>query len=194
MMTPVLDEQLVVAGWVLVVPTPTPHALGKSLPSTIITTSQCIMEDLPRPEFWDWYQDLAEAERDCEVASQARVITVAMHPDDATAFMTAHSGEPAPHFEMLRRHQPLSSSARVLGYEVVGAQGLMELHSWHCHGYADDVAKSLGILVNDDGLLSTRDQALAVLRWMSALPADQTPASADWTVIALADRSASWDV
>ena len=173
------------------VPTPTPRVLGKSLPPTIITTSQCIMEDLPCPEFWDWYQEQAEAERGRQTAPHARVITVAMHPDDATAFMAAHSGEPAPYFETLGRGQPLSTSAPVLGYEVVGAEWSLQFHSWHCHGYADEVARNLGILVNDEGLLPTRDHALAVLRWMLDLPADEAPTPVDWTVIALAEQSSA---
>jgi hypothetical protein len=44
-------ELLIVAGWVLVVPTPTPQVLSKGLPSSIWTVSDCLMRDLPRPEF-----------------------------------------------------------------------------------------------------------------------------------------------
>lgn len=182
------DEGLIVGGWVLVEPTPTPRTLGKSLPPTILTTSQCIMVDLPRPEFWDWYQGRAEAEAAGRAFPAARVVTIAMNPIDAAAFMAAHTSEPAPYFEVLAVRRPLPRAANVLGYEVVGAEWNLTFHSWHCHGYADDAAATLGIRVNNLGLLATREAAHQVLTWMLELPSDEAPAPVDWTVIAVAEE------
>jgi hypothetical protein len=182
------EGRLIVGGWVLVVPTPTPRVLGRTLPDTLITISQCIMEDLPQPEFWDWYQDPAEAERARETsAPQSRVMTVAMHPDDADAFLSAREDVDVPYLEVLRQGQPLPETVRALGYEVVGAD-LGWFHSWHCHGYADEAATALGIRVNAHGLLPDRDSARTVLEWMLQRPPSEAPGAFDWTAIAVADE------
>jgi len=110
-----------------------------------------------------------------------------MNPNDAAAFMAAHASEPAPYFEVLTERRPLSRAASVLGYEVVGAEWDLAFHSWHCHGYADDAAATLGIRVNELGLLATREAAHQVLTWMLGLPSDEAPAPVDWTVIAVAE-------
>lgn len=179
----------IVAGWVLIIPTLTPRALGKRLPASILTISDCIMVDLPRPEFWDWYLERSTAELNRESgAPESHVITVAMHPVDAADFLAVEEGEgeQAGYFDLLRSSHALPDDCQVLGYEVVGAEDLLDFHSWHCHSFADEVVKALGITVNDHGLLQTRDEGLAVRDWMIELPSTKAPASVYWTVVALA--------
>jgi len=114
------------------------------------------------------------------------VATVALHPRDAATFLGHWAGEPTPWFDLVRRCRPLAPDARVLGYEVVGAEETHDFHSWHCHAYADEVAEALGIVVNDRGLLSTLEDARSVLRWMLDLPDAEAPKPVPWTVVALA--------
>jgi len=35
--------------------------------------------------------------------------------------------------------------SKPLGFEIVGAELGLELHSWHCHGYRHDVERELGV-------------------------------------------------
>src|SRR4051794_17081719 len=105
------DESLIVAGWVLVCPVPASDYFGTSVPESVLTISDCIQEELPRPEFWDWYTDLAEANQaQQEEAPHSQLVTVAMAVDDADEFMLDVAGAAAPSddsFTVLRRHLPL---------------------------------------------------------------------------------------
>jgi hypothetical protein len=183
-------EELIIAGWVLVRELATPAPVGQSLPPRLMTISDCIQDDLPRPDPWlgDWFQDENEAKDAAANALGDRplVVTVAMSPQDASAFVSKWDGEPASWFDPLRRGEPLPSEARVLGHEVVGAETPLDFHSWHCHGYSDDVQSALGVSVNSLGLIPDLEQARAVLAWMLELPDSEAPKPVPWTVVALA--------
>jgi hypothetical protein len=178
------SEQLLIAGYVIVRLAASPPS--QSLPSSVLTISDCIMDDLPRPEFWDWFQSPATALAAQRQQSATRLITVAMREDDARPLVAEMGGPEQPYFELLRRRVP--TRGEVLGFEVVGAEETLDFHSWHCHGYADDVKEALGIQVNDVGLLDTYEDAAAVLRWMLALSSDEAPAPVPWVVVALCDE------
>jgi hypothetical protein len=45
-----------------------------------------------------------------------------MSQSDADHFMAQWGESPTPWFDLLRRRVPLASTARVLGYEIVGAR------------------------------------------------------------------------
>jgi hypothetical protein len=71
------------AGYVLEVPAPEPPG-HEVLPEQFLATSDCLMADLPRPDFWDWsmvsdWQKRASIRRSC-----ARIVDVAMEPGDAS--------------------------------------------------------------------------------------------------------------
>lgn len=186
---PVIDADLVMAGYVLTVPASAPPDMA-TVPTTLLTISDCIMRDLPRPEFWDWYATYAEAAlAQSEHAPEAHVTPIALRSADAEDLMNEMGGDDQPYFTELRRLTPFTGE--VLGYEVVGAEDTLDFHSWHCHGYADEVNDALGIRVNDLGLLSTYSDAAAVLKWMLDRPSDEAPAPVPWVVVALgapADR------
>jgi hypothetical protein len=184
-----MSQHLIVAGWTLVTVTPRPPYAGDSLPQQLLTISDCLQEDLPRPVAADWYTEPGEAaDAHRQQAPHAILAIVAMVPDDADDFRAQFDGDPhaADSFSVLRRHIALDPTAVVLGYEIVGAEYTLDFHSWHCHGYADEVADALGIRTNAYGLLGTRDEARTVLDWMLARPPSETPKEVPWTVIALA--------
>ncbi|NTW40219.1 MAG: hypothetical protein HGA44_10095 [Cellulomonadaceae bacterium] len=180
--------RLVLAGWVLVAPTSGARALGSSLPASILTISDCIQETFPRPPSWDWFTDLAEAQRARRGhETAARLVSVAMSPEDADEFIEQGAVDQPPEaLALLRRHLPLGDGTIPLGYEIVGAEHGLDFHSWHCHGYADEVHARLGISTNGYGLVPTHENAKAVLRWMLARPAREAPAPVPWCVVALA--------
>lgn len=184
----VRSDQLIVAGYVLVVPTERPSAPGfRGLPATFLTISDCLMDELPRPECWDWYLDRHEAERArMSAAPQSENLTVAMTSADAAAFMSETGGARQPYFDLLRTETRLQEHVSVLGYEVVGAEETLAFHSWNCHGYLPGAVDELGTEINKFGLISTYEHAARVLEWMLAMPSDRQPAPVPWTVAALA--------
>lgn len=94
-----------------------------------------------------------------------------------------------PYFQLL--HSATPAEGEVLGYEIVGAEATLDFHSWHCHGYADEVADDLGIRVNDLGLLASYDPARAVRDWMLARTMDQAPSPVPWVVVGLLRQTPS---
>jgi hypothetical protein len=179
----VTDEELIGAGYVLTVPADAAPDLS-TVPTMILTISDCITRYLPRPEFWDWYAThedaaLARSER----APEAHVTPIALRPADAHALMNETGGDNQPYFAGLTKSIPFTGD--MLGYKVVGAEGTLDFHSWHCHGYADEVSDALGIRVNDLGLLSTYSNAASVLSWMLDCPSHEAPAPVPWVVVAL---------
>jgi hypothetical protein len=182
----VTQEELLVAGYVLVIPAARPPDQERVLPAQLLTISDCLMADLPRPEFWDWFVDLEVAEQERAArAPKSEIVAVAMDPGDARAFMREQGGPEQPYFELLRTGQRVPASATVLGYEVVGAEWTLDFHSWHCHSYALDVARELGVRVNRYGLIDTYENAVRVLDWMMNLPPEEQPEPVEWTVVGL---------
>jgi hypothetical protein len=149
-----------------------------------MTVSDCIMDALPRPEFWDWFQNLPEAlvARSSQ-AALADITPVAMRTGDSDLLISTMGGRNQPYFDTLAQELPYEGE--ILGFEVVGAEEPLDFHSWHCHGYADEVRDELHVLVNDLGLLSTYADAMQVLTWMLARPAREAPAPVPWVVVAL---------
>ena len=156
-------------------------------PQEFLTISDCLMDELPRPELWDWFvdRDVAEPARS-SAAPHAETLTVAMSPTNADAFMAARGGAGQPYFELLRARTRLPAQSRVLGFEVFGAEWSMDFHSWHCHGYATEACEGLGVRLNEFGLLKTLDDATTVLNWMLGQPPENQPEPVPWTVVALA--------
>ena len=190
MLCPVSADVLFVAGWVLVRETESAAYLGASMPPRLVTISDCIQDELPRPEPWlgDWFQDRDEADAAARRLDDrsVMVVTVAMPRAEADDFAQAWSGEDAPWLSLLRGAVPLPADAKVLGYEVVGAQEVLDFHSWHCHGYADDVRVDLGIGLTDQGMVPDVSAARSILPWMLARPQAQAPKPVPWTVVCLA--------
>lgn len=183
MMVSVSDEELLLAGYVLTVSSDAPQGMV-TLPASIVTISDCIMKTLPRPEFWDWFEDVDEAKLvQATQAPEARITAIALLPSDAIALIDEMGGADQPFFACLNRSVPFNGE--VLGYEVVGAEYSFDFHSWHCHGYADQVREALRIQVNGLGLLPTYTSGAAVLNWMLDRPENEAPEPVSWTVVAL---------
>jgi hypothetical protein len=154
----------VVAGYVFVRPAAAPPGM-RSVPARIVTISDCIMDDLPRPEFWDWFQDADEALRaQTTTPADTALVAVALERNDARELIEEMGGSEQPYFELLQRN--VEPSGRLLGYEIVGAESTLDFHSWHCHGYADDLLGAHGIALNELGLFSTLADARVGLAWM----------------------------
>jgi hypothetical protein len=155
------------------------------LPETFLTISDCLMSDLPQPEFSDWYVDRQEAERARVAgAAHAETVTVAMTVEDAVDFMQMQGGADQPYFDLLRRRSGLPAEATILGYELVGAEMSLDFHSWHCHGYAAAAFEELRVGLNEFGLIDTYEQATRVLTWMLGQPPENQPAPVEWRVVA----------
>ncbi|GAA1559495.1 hypothetical protein GCM10009789_11080 [Kribbella sancticallisti] len=181
------SDELIVAGYVLVVPTPRPAGQEYVLPGTFLTISDCLMSDLPRPGFWDWYVDHQEAEHErMSRAPHAETVTVAMTVEDALNFMQQQGGAEQPYFDLLRTQSRLPAVSTVLGYELVGAESTLDFHSWHCHGYAAEAFDELRVQLNEFGLIDTYAQATRVLTWMLRQPPENQPAPVEWMVVAIA--------
>lgn len=173
----------VVAGYVLVRPAAAPPGMH-SAPARIVTISDCIMDDLPRPEFWDWFLDREEAFRAQAAApADTAVVAVALERNDARELIEEMGGHGQPYFELLQRN--VEPAGRLLGYEIVGAEATLDFHSWHCHAYADGLLGAQGVALNELGLFSTLADARMGLAWMCSLPSDQAPAPVPWFVVAL---------
>jgi len=186
----VTGDGLIVGGWVIVRTVAVPSwVVGVRVPE-LFTISDCIQEDLPRPEPWfgDWFHNPQEA-HDCArsvPAPDPLVVTVALPADMADEFMSEVEEGSATWFETLHQRALLPSDADILGFEVVGAEACLDFHSWHCHGYAAEVDDALGIRVNRRGLIPTLEEARRVLGWMLERPIDEAPEPVPWTVVALA--------
>jgi len=175
-------EELLVAGYVFVRPATSPPGMN-STPAEILTISDCIMDDLPRPEFWDWFQSRDEAlAAQPPDSSHAQLVEVALERRDA-ADLIGEMGREQLYFELLQRS--VESTGRLLGYEIVGAEWTFDLHSWHCHSYADDLLAARAIRLNQFGLFSTLADARTGLAWMCSLAPDEAPAPVPWFVVAL---------
>jgi hypothetical protein len=181
------SDQLIVAGYVLVAPTPRPNGQEyEPLPETFLTISDCLMSDLPRPEFWDWFVDRQEAEHARMTrAPQAETLTVAMTLEDGLKFMREQGGPEQPYFDLLRAQLRLPAGAAMLGYELVGAEPTLDFHSWHCHGCAAAAFDELRVELNEFGLIDTYEQGTRVLTWMLGQPPENQPAPVEWMVVAL---------
>lgn len=96
---------LVVAGYVLTLPADAPPN-DDALPPKILTISDCIMADFPRPEFWDWFLDVDDAKQaQAATASHPDVMQVAMRRSDVPQFVAANGGADQPHLSLLTRDQ-----------------------------------------------------------------------------------------
>lgn len=144
-----MSDELVMVGWTLIRPVPSPPELGHGLPPLLTTISQCIQDDLPRPEWADWTVDRSLLDRArLDTPPHTTVMAVAMTGVEADTFLTQVRDRDDRSLALLRRHEP--ALGEPLGFEVVGAQFDLVFHSWHCHGYADQARSALGVTLPED--------------------------------------------
>jgi hypothetical protein len=176
---------VILGGYVIAAPT----SLGPSdLPSPLWTISHCLLDDLPRPMCTDWFIDRAEAEQllaGCGKA--AELVAVGLEEGLADELRAEYVDDEAAYFlRLLDERRPLPEDAVILGHEVVGCELDFSFHSWHCHGYADQVHNKLGIAIDHAGLLADFTDALRVLAYLRTRPAYDAPYEIPWTVATLA--------
>lgn len=173
------------AGYVVVSPTSRPAGFGAGVPDPFVTISWCLAEGLRVPEFSGWFQNLEQA-REARVGepADAMLLVVSMTPGDADELIDEMADEPE-HFRLLRSGTPEPADAHWLGFEIVGAESNLSLHSWHCHDYAAVAEAELSVRLNALGLLANYDEAATVRRWMLDMPRDQLPAPVPWAVVRL---------
>ncbi|QYJ02870.1 hypothetical protein KUV85_11045 [Nocardioides panacisoli] len=186
----VVASSPITGGYVLVRAAAPPPG-NRSVPAEIITISDCIQDKLPRPDHWDWFQDLAEAHHAQSMCADAQLVAVGLKPDEASRLIENMGGPEQPWFALLGRKEPAAGT--LLGYELLGAEDSLDFHSWHCHSYADDLASATGISLNGFGLFSNMADARAALEWMTSLPSEEAPAPVPWCVAALTAAPSAWD-
>ncbi len=168
------------------------------LPPQFISVSECLTGAHHGPEFWAWHPDPAAAA--CWEGTLLAIGFTRGDAADLTQVITSDLEPPAGQvpaqrapecLELLAADAPMPSDTRLRGFEVIGVEyALLSVHSWLCHGYEADVAAALDLRVNQWGLLDTYPQATSVLAWMEALPAEQAPEPAYWTIAAIAEFDA----
>ncbi|GAA0353386.1 conserved protein of unknown function [Micropruina glycogenica] len=179
-----VGDDLVWVGWTLIRPVVSPVELGTSLPALLTTISQCIQDDLPRPEWADWTIDRAVLEGARRgAAPDSTVMAVALPSFEVDALLSQLRIPRDSSLDLMRRRE--AAHGEPVGFEVVGIESDLALHSWHCHGYADQALAELSLTLNERGLLANAEDAQAVRDWMLQLPSDQTPKEIPWTFIAL---------
>jgi hypothetical protein len=114
--------------------------------------------------------------------------SVALDDELAADFRSEFTGADT-FFSLFDEQRPLDTE--VLGYEVVGLEADFSFHSWHCHGYAGQVRRELGVGIDQTGLLSSLDDGRRVLEYLRTRPARDAPYQIPWTVVALAATPAS---
>ncbi|GAB2664853.1 hypothetical protein [Kribbella swartbergensis] len=178
---------VILGGYVIAAPT----TLGpRDLPSPLRTISHCLLDDLPRPAYAGWFTDRAEAEKALAARhAPADVLAVGLEEHLADALRAEYADdESAYFFRLLDLRLPLPTDAVFLGHEIVGCETDFTFHSWHCHGYADQVRRELGVVVDHVRLLADFADALRVLDYLRTRPADDAPYEIPWTVATLARR------
>ncbi|MEI8410483.1 MULTISPECIES: hypothetical protein [unclassified Kribbella] len=160
----------------------------RDLPSPLRTISHCLLDDLPRPADADWFTDRVEAEKTlAQCRAPADLVAVGLEEHLADALRAACDEDGASHFfHLLDQRLPMPADAVLLGHEVVGCETDFSFHSWHCHGYAGQVRRELGIVVDHAGLLADFADALRVLHDLRTRPAQDAPYEIPWTVASLA--------
>src|SRR5262249_59536108 len=96
-------------------------------------------------------------------------IGVALDRDDLAdclADYDAQIGQRAGIVDMLQRAEPLAPGYRSLGYEPVEVTFGGFGNSWTIHALQPAVEAATGVVPNGDGLISTRDDARAVMGYL----------------------------
>lgn len=179
-------DDLVLGGFVIVVPARQPSGDGAGVPERILTLSHCVM-DAPGHDFYGWFTDAEEAESRRREEPFARTVVVAAPRAEVETLLRECGGPSMPYFDLLRRSERLPLGAALLGYEVVGVEEPLSFHSWHCYGFPADVRDALGVHVNAHGLVDDLTDALRVRDWMLARPPDEQAPDIPWVVVALVE-------
>lgn len=180
-------EQLVEGGYVLVTPTAVPDWLD-SVPRHIVSISECIADELPRPEFWSWYTSRSEVlDAKASRAPHAQVVTVCLRPDDADLVIDELGDLPP--VALLK--QSVTFVGDIIGFEVVGVEEGPTFHSWHCYRYAADVQRELGIKLTNLGLFANATDAASALSWIQARPSAEAPPLVPWLAVGLGVQSST---
>lgn len=170
------------------------------VPAEFLAISRCLVRDLPRPEFWDWYINRTDADRaHAQCPSSEGLLAVGLVGDDARVFLEEHgapwgrppsvtgrTSSPTP-FDLVAARASMPADSEPLGFDVVGVEyGVSMMHSWMCHSYEARAWEELGLRLDAGGLFESYESAARVLEWMEARPPEEAPEPVAWTVVVIA--------
>ncbi|MFE2914948.1 hypothetical protein ACFXI0_29415 [Kitasatospora indigofera] len=153
---------------------------GPGLPRTerLVTASECLSDRLSRDGVW--FSTAREALAACllfQVPVEARLYALLVPSEHVGGFLAdiraAGTDEPVLLAHLDGRGvgeaaaRELAEGGRELGWEVLGYD-YGPLHSWLCNDLYDDAVLSLGVGVDEHGLLPDRDTAQRVAAWANA--------------------------
>ncbi|WP_412538720.1 hypothetical protein R8Z50_23050 [Longispora sp. K20-0274] len=185
------DDGFVLAGFVAAPRWLPPDAPWTALlPPSVVTVSDCLTDFVPAdddPLTAPWHFELATALA-AGRETGARALSMNLAAPEAEVFLTASGGWGPEEFHPLWRRltQPVAApTGAVLGFEVVGFEA-GRLHSWLCNSLQRAARDSLGIAVNQVGLLETLEQARAVAAMANRDPGTE---EVDWVAARIVEHT-----
>ncbi|MFD5922485.1 hypothetical protein ACFVYP_38050 [Kitasatospora sp. NPDC058201] len=172
-----MPDEILLAGYFVTAPE---RLAGSGMPRTerLITASECLSDRLSQDGCW--FGTAREALAACllfQVPAEARLYALLVPSEHVGGFVAdiraAGTDEPVLLAHLDGRGvgaaaaREMAEDGHELGWEVLGYDyGL--LHSWLCNDLYDDGVLSLGVGVNERGLLPDRDTAQRVAAWANA--------------------------
>jgi hypothetical protein len=184
-----MPTNLTLGGYVLSTPTARDAWQSDSLPDPFMTISSCLQRGVPEPEFIDWYTDRQEAELvRASWSGNLDLIAVGMREQESAELTAGRQNDKTADdfiYGLLNQRLPMPTTAAALGYEIVGVEGSLQFHSWHCHNYLDEAQRELGVRINQHGMFDQHRDAEQVRDWMLSQPVEKSPKPVPWVVVAL---------
>ncbi|MFG3227239.1 hypothetical protein ACGF07_20950 [Kitasatospora sp. NPDC048194] len=171
-----VPDELLLAGYFVTAPE---RLAGSGMPRSerLLTASECLSDRLPQSDCW--FGTAHEALAACllfQVTAEARLYALLVPSEHVGGFVAdiraAGLDEPVllAHLDgggVGEAAREVAEDGHERGWEVLGYDhGL--LHSWLCNDLYDDAVLSLGVGVNEHGLLPDRDTAQRVAAWANA--------------------------
>ncbi|MFC9329553.1 hypothetical protein [Kitasatospora sp. NPDC057015] len=172
-----VPDGILLAGYFVTAPE---RLAGSGMPRTerLVTASECLSDRLSQDGCW--FGTAREALTACllfQVPAEARLYALLVPSEHVGGFVAdiraAGTDEPVLLAHLDGRGvgeaaaREMAEDGHELGWEVLGYDyGL--LHSWLCNNLYDDGVRSLGVGVNEHGLLPDRDTAQRVAAWANA--------------------------
>lgn len=181
----VVVPPMVTAGYVVVSPTQRAADFeAAGVPDPFLTISPCLADGLVKPELSGWFQDVDAARAAYELVADGLLLALGMTAEDA-ADLEAEIDDQPWHLDLLRTGRAVPPQLDWRGFEIVGAESGLSLHSWHCYMFAPDAARELGIELNRDGLIDRYGEARRLREWMLGQPPEDQPAPVPWAIIGI---------
>ncbi len=128
------------------------------IPSSVIP--QLVEWTTPRVEFPFGFSSIENAQEFYKLflcTDLAMVVGIGLHSSLLTSFkgqVEKESNKGLGLLERIERNEPFAGGGVTLGYEPLGFDA-MHFHSWLCNFSPEEIGKTLGIRMNENGLLSS---------------------------------------